>query len=73
MENMPKTEHEWRQALTPEQFHVLRQKGTEPAFSGKFHDHHATGTYVCAGCKTPSSIPVPNSIPGPGGPASFSP
>lgn len=53
MENMPKTEHEWRQALTPEQFHVLRQKGTEPAFSGKFHDHHATGTYVCAGCKTP--------------------
>lgn len=36
--------------LTPEQFRVLRQKGTEPAFSGKYHDFKGDGVYVCAGC-----------------------
>jgi methionine-R-sulfoxide reductase len=45
-----KGEDEWRNILTAEQFYVLRQKGTERAFTGKFWDHHEPGTYVCAGC-----------------------
>lgn len=45
-----KPDSEWRKALTPEQFEVLRRKGTERAFSGEFWDHHEAGTYHCAGC-----------------------
>jgi peptide-methionine (R)-S-oxide reductase len=36
--------------LTPEQQHVMREKGTEPAFSGKYHDSHDEGTYTCVAC-----------------------
>lgn len=50
MRTMPKTESEWRKKLTPEQYHVLREKGTEPAFTGKYHKNKKKGTYVCAGC-----------------------
>lgn len=45
-----KSESEWREALTPEQFRVARKKGTERAFAGKYHDHREKGTYVCACC-----------------------
>jgi peptide-methionine (R)-S-oxide reductase len=45
-----KSEEEWRQALTPEQYEVLRQKGTERAFTGEYWDNHEPGVYRCAGC-----------------------
>lgn len=45
-----KTEKEWKETLTPEQYHILREAGTERAFTGKFHAHFQAGTYVCAAC-----------------------
>jgi len=45
-----KTDEEWRKSLTPEQYQVLRKKGTERAFSGKLWDNHEPGVYRCAGC-----------------------
>ena len=49
-EKVEKSEAEWRAQLTPEEFDILRKEGTEPAYSGKYHDHHAHGVYRCAGC-----------------------
>lgn len=48
-----KSDAEWKKALTPMQYKILRNKGTEAAFCGKFHDNHKEGTYICAGCKLP--------------------
>ena len=45
-----KTEEEWKKELSPEQFRILREKGTERAFTGEFWDHHDIGTYSCAAC-----------------------
>jgi peptide-methionine (R)-S-oxide reductase len=45
-----KTEKEWRRILTPEQFEVTRQKGTERAFTGKYYDFHGEGIYTCVSC-----------------------
>ena len=47
-----KTDADWRAELTPEQYRVLRQKGTERAFSGELWDEHRPGVYRCAGCGT---------------------
>lgn len=48
-----KTEDEWRAVLTPEQFRILRKKGTEPAGSGEYNKHSQEGVYSCAGCSAP--------------------
>jgi peptide-methionine (R)-S-oxide reductase len=45
-----KTKEEWRSELTPEQFEILREKGTERAFTGRYHATKDPGTYRCAGC-----------------------
>jgi peptide-methionine (R)-S-oxide reductase len=47
-----KSEEEWKAALTPEQFYILRQSGTERAFTGKYWNYKDDGSYACAGCGT---------------------
>jgi len=50
MDDLPKTEVDWRERLSPEQYRVLRQKGTERAFTGAYWDTKEPGLYRCAGC-----------------------
>ncbi len=50
VDRIEKSDAEWRKQLTPEQYCVTRQKGTEPAFSGALYKNHQDGTYRCVGC-----------------------
>ncbi len=48
--DMPHTDEQWRAKLTPEQYHILREHGTERAFTGKYWNEHSSGVYHCAAC-----------------------
>ena len=50
--DLPQTEEEWRERLTDEEYEILRERGTEPKFSGDLLDVKEDGTFVCAGCGT---------------------
>lgn len=53
MDKVTKTEEEWRRELTPEQYRVMREKGTERPFTGEYEKAKEKGTYVCAACGNP--------------------
>lgn len=53
MEKVKKTEEEWRRELTPAQYRVMREKGTERPFTGEYEKSKEKGTYVCAACGNP--------------------
>ena len=53
MDHLTLSEAEWRKKLSAEQYHVLREAGTEPAFSGRYDNNKADGIYRCAGCANP--------------------
>lgn len=52
-DNLPRTDAEWRDRLTPEQYRVTREKGTEPAFTGAYWDSEDDGCYACVCCEQP--------------------
>ena len=52
-DRVEKSDQEWRELLGKEEYRILREKGTERAFTGQYHDEKAKGTYRCRGCGTP--------------------
>jgi len=53
VQKVSKTDEQWREELTPEQYYVAREKGTERAFTGEYWDHKGEGVYRCVACGTP--------------------
>jgi hypothetical protein len=62
LRNMP--ESYWKEKLTPQQYKVVRQKGTERAFTGALWNNHENGMYECVACGQPLSLQMPNLIRG---------
>jgi peptide-methionine (R)-S-oxide reductase len=71
IEKIRKTEDEWRKLLTPEQFNVLRDEGTERPFSSPLNENKQKGRYVCAGCELPLFTSVMKFDSGTGWPSFF--
>jgi len=69
----PKTDAQWRETLTPEQYQVCRCSATERAFTGKFWDHKEAGTYVCVACGAPLFLSETKYDSGSGWPSFFQP
>jgi peptide-methionine (R)-S-oxide reductase len=72
-DKVEKSEDEWRAQLTPEQYRVMRQKGTERAFTGAYHATKAPGAYHCAGCGQPLFDAAAKFDSGTGWPSFFAP
>lgn len=53
VQKVSKTDEQWREELTPEQYYVAREKGTERPFTGEYNDHKGEGVYRCVACGTP--------------------
>jgi peptide-methionine (R)-S-oxide reductase len=53
LKKIKKTDAEWKKELTSNQYHILREQGTEAPFKNAYHDNHKKGNYFCAGCKLP--------------------
>lgn len=68
-----RTDAEWKKRLTPEQYKILRVKGTEAAFCGRFHDNKKIGVYHCAGCELPLFASSAKFDSGTGWPSFFQP
>lgn len=71
-EKVEKTETEWREILTAKEYNVLREKGTERAFSGEYNKHYEEGTYICKGCQNPLFLSETKFDSGTGWPSYFS-
>ncbi len=73
MAKIEKTEEQWRKELSPEQFQILRQKGTERAFTGEYNNFKDEGVFTCAGCGTPLFESATKYNSGSGWPSFFQP
>lgn len=71
--DIEKTDAEWRAELTPEQYRIMREKGTERAFTGAYVDNHDTGIYRCAACHEPLFDSATKYDSGSGWPSFFQP
>lgn len=72
-DRVEKADAQWREELSDEQYRILRKKGTEPAFTGRYWDHKADGVYRCAACGTPLFSSSEKFDSGSGWPSFFAP